>query len=80
MNIQVPTPEEYKANQKKKRRNLGCGLLAGLVFFFISGIRIFSYGFENVEVYTWIALAFGVLSFGYLAYKFGDSFWALFKK
>ncbi|MEP1152383.1 MAG: hypothetical protein ABJH08_11700 [Balneola sp.] len=79
MNIKVPTPEEYKSEQKKKKKNLGCGLLAGFLLFFLSGIRVFTYGFENVETYTWIALSFGVISFGFLAYKFGDSFWALFK-
>lgn len=79
MNIQVPTPEEHKANQKEKRRNLGCGLSAGFVFFFLSSIRIFTYGFNKVEVYTWVALGFGVISFGYLAYRFGNSFWSLFK-
>jgi hypothetical protein len=80
MNIKVPTPEEYKADQKEKKRNLGCGLLAGFIFFFLSAIRLFSYGFENIETTTWVALGFGILSFGFLAYKFGDSFWALFRK
>lgn len=80
MNIQVPTPEEHKADQKEKRKNFGCGLLTGFVFFFLSAIKVFYYGFEKVEIYTWIALNFGVISFGYLAYRFGDSFWALFKR
>lgn len=80
MNTYVPTPEEYKAEQKEKKKYLGCGLLAGFIFFFFSAIRVFTYGFENVEAATWIALSFGVLSFGFLAFKFGDSFCALFKR
>lgn len=80
MKIQVSTPEEHKADQKEKRSNLGCGLLTGFAFFFSSAIRVLYYGFDKVEVYTWIALSFGVISFGFLAYKFGDSFWALFKR
>lgn len=79
MNIKVPTPEEHKASQKEKQKNLGCGLLAGFVFFFLSGTRVFYYGFNKLEIYTWVALGFGVISFGYLAYRFGDSFWSLFR-
>ena len=80
MKIQVPTPEDYNAERKKQKRNLGCGLIVGFIVFFFLGIRVFTYGFENVEIYTWVAIVFGILSFGFLAYKFGDSFWALFKR
>lgn len=80
MQIQVPTPDEHQKEQRFKRKNLLLGLLAGVFFFSSSGSRVFRYGFGEVETYTWIALGFGVLAFGFLAYKFGDSFWALFKR
>jgi predicted tellurium resistance membrane protein TerC len=50
-------------------------LSAGLVFFGLVGSRMFWYGFEKVELYTWIALGFGVVSFGFLAKWFGREFW-----
>jgi len=39
------------------------------------GTRVFWYGLETVELYTWIALGFGVISFGFLARWFGREFW-----
>jgi len=56
------------------------GLLFGLIFFGIVGTKIFRYGFNEVEIYTWIALVFGIVSFTWMAWKFGDEFWStLFK-
>lgn len=78
MKINVPTEKEYKKNRRKKAIQAFFGFIFGLFFFAIAGIRIFSYGFESVEIYTWLALAFGILSFTWLAWKFGDDFWTLF--
>lgn len=80
MKINVPTEEEHKRDRTRRRIHGIFGLLFGLIFFGLAGIRIFRYGFYEVESYTWIALGFGILSFGWLAYKFGETFWnTLFK-
>ncbi|MEX0723277.1 MAG: hypothetical protein WD357_08750 [Gracilimonas sp.] len=76
MKIKVPTEEEHKKNTTRKRIHGLFGLLFGLIFFGLSGTQIFRYGFDEVETYTWIALAFGVASFTWLAWKFGDEFWS----
>ena len=80
MKIKVPTPEEHKVRQRRNRYNFGCGLLAGVAFFGLMSLKLAKYGFEQIEFYTWLALFLGIISFGYLAYKFGDSFWNFFKK
>ncbi len=80
MNIQVPSEEDFKRDQKKRRVQGIFGFVFGVLFFGFVGIKIFVYGFDQVTLYTWIALGFGVLSFSFLAYKFGSEFWsALFK-
>lgn len=80
MKINVPTDEEHIRNQKGKRIHGIFGFLFGLIFFGLAGTRIFRYGFDQVETYTWAALGFGIISFGWLAYKFGTDFWStLFK-
>tara|TARA_R110002049_G_scaffold109501_2_gene258324 strand:+ start:20 stop:262 length:243 start_codon:yes stop_codon:yes gene_type:complete len=80
MKIKVPTEEEHKRDQRRKRIHGIFGLLFGLIFFGLAGARIFRYGFDEVEIYTWIALGFGVVSFGWLAYKFGENFWTILFK
>lgn len=75
MKINIPTEEEHKWNQKKKRIHGIFGLLFGAIFFGLAGTRIFRYGFDEVETYTWIALGLGIISFGWMAYKFGETFW-----
>lgn len=53
------------------------GLITGLIVFGLIGMRVvFRYGFDKVETYTWIALGFGILSFGLLARWFGAEFWS----
>jgi uncharacterized membrane protein len=76
MRIKVPNEEEYKREQKKKKIQAIFGLLFGLFFFGLVGLRIFRYGFAEVELYTWLALGIGVISFSFLAYKFGNEFWS----
>jgi hypothetical protein len=76
MRINVPNEEEYKREQKKKKIQAIFGLCFGLFFFGLIGLRIFSYGFAEVELYTWLVLGIGVISFGFLAYKFGNEFWS----
>lgn len=78
MKIEVPTEEEENRKRKIKRRHFFLGILWGLFLFFLVGYKVFVYGFENVEWYSWLALGFGVLSFGILASKFGGEFWKLF--
>ena len=75
MKIKIPSEEEHKKNQKRKRISGLSGLLFGFTFFGLAGIRIFRYGFDEVETYTWVALGFGVLSFGWLAFNYGEAFW-----
>jgi hypothetical protein len=78
MKVNVPTEEEYKRDQKRNRIHGIFGLLFGLLFFGLAGTRIFRYGFDEVEIYTWIALGLGIVSFGWLAYTFGETFWKTF--
>lgn len=80
MDIKVPTQEEFRKAQKKKRKNLGCGIFFGLFIFSGIGYKVFIYGFDSVEWYTWLVLFLGVISFGVMAYKFEDAFWSLFKR
>lgn len=75
MKINIPTEEEYQESRKRKRIQAVFGFIFGVIFFAIAGTRIFRYGLDAVEIYTWIALGFGVLSFTILAWKFGDTFW-----
>ncbi len=75
MKLNVPTEEEHKRDARRKRIHGIFGLLFGLIFFGLVGTKIFRYGFNEVEIYTWIALSFGIVSFGWLAYKFGETFW-----
>jgi len=75
MNIRVPTEEESQKQKRIDRRNFIAGLITGLIFFSLVGTRVFWYGFETVELYTWLALGFGVISFGFLARWFGREFW-----
>jgi hypothetical protein len=77
MKLNVPNEEEYQREQKKKKIQAVFGFIFGCFFFGLTGIRIFRYGFAEVETYTWAALGIGILSFGYLAYKFGDEFWSI---
>ncbi len=75
MKIEVPDEEQYQRDKKRKRIHGAIGILFGLIFFGFAGLRIFIYGLDEVAIYTWIALGFGITSFGFLAYKFGDEFW-----
>jgi len=74
--INIPSEKEFRNEKRKKRIQGFFGFLAGLTFFGFSGSRIFLYGFDKVEWYTWLALLLGVCSFTFLAYKYGNSFWA----
>ncbi|HET8864107.1 MAG TPA: hypothetical protein VFM80_00330 [Gracilimonas sp.] len=78
MKINIPTEEEHKRNQKRKRFHGIFGLLFGLIFFGLAGIRIFRYGFDEVGISTWVAIGIGIVSFGWLAYNFGETFWNTF--
>jgi len=75
MQIKVPTPEE---NQKEKRRKLFlfiAGMITGIIVFGLISIRLAWWGADNVQIYTWLALGFGALSFGFLGMWFGGEFW-----
>ncbi len=74
-NIKIPAEEEFKNQKRVDRRNFIAGLVKGLIFFTLVGTRVFWYGLETVELYTWIALGFGVISFSFLARLFGREFW-----
>jgi len=74
-NIKIPTEEEAQNQKRTDRRNFIAGLVTGFLFFTLVGSRVFWYGLETVEPYTWIALGFGVVSFGFLARWFGREFW-----
>jgi hypothetical protein len=76
MKVHVPDEQEYKQEQKKRKIQAVFGFLFGCFFFGLVGVKIFQYGFDQVETYTWIALVAGILSFGSLAFKFGDDFWS----
>jgi hypothetical protein len=75
LNIKVPTEEENRKQRKADRRNFIGGLFTGFIVFGLIGSRIFWYGFDEVAMYTWLALGFGVISFGFLAKWFGLEFW-----
>ncbi len=75
MRIEVPTEEEEIKKRRFRHLNFFLGILWGLFLFFLVGYKVFVYGFENVEWYSWFALGIGVLSFGVLASKFGGEFW-----
>lgn len=75
MKIKVPTSEEHREERHRKRRNFIGGFIVGIIFFGLASLRLFWLGIEEVEVYTWIALGFGVLSFGFLGMLFGSNFW-----
>jgi hypothetical protein len=75
MKILVPSEEEQKRAQKKKHIHGIYEFLFGVIFFGLAGTRIFRYGFDEVESYTWITLGLGVISFTCLAWKFGNEFW-----
>jgi uncharacterized membrane protein YccC len=75
MKIEVPTPENSKKEKRKKIRNFIAGLILGIIVFGLIGSRVFWWGIDNVQIYTWIALGFGALSFGFLAMWFGNEFW-----
>jgi len=74
--IDIPSKEEILREQKSKRHHFIGGIIFGLLFFALAGTQIFRYGFDEVNTITWIALAFGVLSFGLLARWFGPEFWS----
>lgn len=80
MKIEVPSEEEYLKEKQQKRRNFFYGVILGIVFFGLVNIKNFLYGLEDITLVTWSALGIGVLSFGFLAYKFGDLFWGFFKQ
>lgn len=76
MKINVPDEEEFRKAQRKRKIQAVFGLFFGFFFFGLVGTKIFRYGLDEVETYTWIALGTGILSFGFLAFKFGNQFWA----
>lgn len=80
MKIQVPAEEESSKQKRNKLLNFLGGLVIGFIVFGFIGIRIFKNGFEKVETYTWIALGFGVISFGFLARWFGSEFWSILSR
>lgn len=75
MKIKVPTPEESEKAKDAKVRHFFAGIIAGIIIFGLLGFKVFLWGLDNVTVYTWVALAFGVLSFGFLSMRFGHEFW-----
>jgi hypothetical protein len=78
LKINIPDQKEADSERKSRRMNLIGGLIFGLIFFTLVGIRVFVYGFETVKPATWIALLIGVILFGLLAMKFRGDFWRLF--
>ena len=74
MKIKVPSPEEFAKEKRKKRRNFFVGLIIGLIFFGLGSLRLFWWGIDKVEIYTWIALGLGVLSFGIFGVLSGADF------
>lgn len=76
MKVNVPDEEEFKKEREKRKIQALFGFLFGCFFFGVAGFKIFQYGFNQVETYTWIALGVGVLSFTFLAFKFGNEFWS----
>ncbi|MDX1640551.1 MAG: hypothetical protein R3220_02555 [Balneolaceae bacterium] len=75
MNINVPSAEEVAKEKRKKRRSFLIGLIIGFIFFGLVSLRVFWLGSGEVEIYTWIALGFGVLSFGFFGRLLGSDFW-----
>ncbi len=79
MKINVPTEEEHEKSRKKQFRNLGCGFIFGLFLFGLLAHRVILdfifFGTEVVPISSILALAVGVVSIAFLAYKFGDDFW-----
>lgn len=81
MEIKVPTPEECQKEKRRKIRHFIAGIITGIIVFGLISNRVIWWGADNVQIYTWIALCFGVLSFGFLAMWFGTDFWRqLFRK
>ena len=79
MKIEVPTEEEFTKKRNSKRRDFVIGTLVGSLFFIPTAISLLPYGIDAIDWYTWLAIVFGILSFGVLGSKFGSSFWALIK-
>jgi predicted tellurium resistance membrane protein TerC len=73
MHIQFPTEEENRKQRKIDRQNFIGGIIVGCLIFGLIGIRLMLQGYASI--YTWIALGFGALSFGFLAKWFGAEFW-----
>lgn len=74
MRINVPSPEESKKEKRKKSLRFIKGSIIGIVFFGLCSFGLFWNGVGEVEVHTWIALGFGVLSFGFFGMYFGSDF------
>lgn len=74
MKIEIPSSEESRKEKRRRFLNFLGGLIFGLIFFGIGTLR-FRGGYYEIEFYTWIALGFGVLSFGFLGMVFGSDFW-----
>jgi len=74
--IDIPSEEEILRERTSKRRHFIGGIIFGFLFFALIGTQIFRYGFDEVNTITWIALGFGVFSFGVLARWFGAEFWS----
>lgn len=77
--MKISSEIESRKNRLKTSINFGCGFLFGLVLFGLGALNILRHGFDAVNTFTWIALAFGVLAFAFLAGRFGDDFWNLFR-
>lgn len=76
MKINIPSEEEYKTEKRGKFLNFLGGSAIGVIFFGLGISRFWFWeGFNKIEVYTWLALGFGVLSFGIIGMLFGSDFW-----
>lgn len=76
MKIDIPSEEEHKIEKRRKLQNFLGGSIIGLILFGFGISRFWLIeGLHAIEFYTWIALAFGVLSFGIIGMLFGNDFW-----
>jgi hypothetical protein len=76
MKINIPSKEELSKKRRRKFLNFLGGSIIGVIIFGVGSSRLwFRKGFNEIEFYTWIALGFGVLSFGIIGMLFGSNFW-----
>jgi len=76
MDIQVPEESTFQSSKRKKTRQFLYGLIAGTILFGLNLSRIvLYYGIDEVEWYSWMVSAIGVVAFGLLARWKSGEFW-----